>query len=625
MRLVRVDRRLGSLLAAAALAATAVLEAGVGAAAPALAAQASGAQPSGTVPITYTTSSELFSSKTTVDWTTIAGEHPPASSSPSSASATPAQQQRLGRPHPSGNHGQPITAGNNYVVTGNVSGESGFTGVTGPQSASVNLPPAGITSFSDVEPPDQGTCAGPDASGQPITFDFVNDAAAAYTTGGKVVMPVTPAWAMFGLQPSAFLSDPRCYYDASSQRWFFTMFTVGSPAPSTQYIAVSATSDPVGEYAVFGFDTTDTKNPLGDCPCFGDYDMIGADANGFYITTNEFSNIANPAGTPYFNGTVLYAVSKQGLEAAAAAGRRSVKPPSIARYQITGDPYGYSADASGGTPAQSNGPYHLSPAATPPDGTYAPDTEYLVESNSELYSDNHLIVYALTQTDLLGSGKTLPPLAATEITTEPYAFPPNAIQKNGPLPLGSTYGWQGSTPELQADFNAVQETTFSAGHLYTELDTATVTSSDSGQDGVAWFDLTPSSSATALSASVAHQGYVATSGNLLYPDMVVNGAGNGYLDFSMSGQSAYPSAAYVSVVGGQPTGDIHLAAAGAAPEDGFTCYQPFATPAVGCRWGDYSAGAVYQGRVYMMTEYIPPTPRDTETNWGTFVWSAPIP
>jgi hypothetical protein len=106
---------------------------------------------------------------------------------------------------------------------------------------------------------------------------------------------------------------------------------------------------------------------------------------------------------------------------------------------------------------------------------------------------------------------------------------------------------------------------------------------------------------------------------------VLDGSGNGYLDFSMSGTSEYPSAGYVTVTGGQPTGKIHLAAGGAAPEDGFTCYPPFGTQATGCRWGDYSSGAVWHGRAYMTTEYIPPTPRDTQSNWGTFVWSAPIP
>jgi len=617
MRSIRHVRRPWGIVAAVSLASTAIVSVALGSGAPAAAA-ATGTSAS----IQYTTSAESFTSTATVNFSTIAGEKPPPGSS-SSPTGTP--MKKLGRPHATGNKGTPITAGNNSVVRGNVSGETGFTGVTDPESAAVNVPP-GVTPFSDVAPPDQATCTGPDASGNPISFDFVNDAAAAYTTSGSVAWPVTPAWAMFGLPTSAFLSDPRCYYDAPTQRWFFAMFTVGSPSPSDQYVAVSQTSNPLGAYTVFGFDTTDASNPLGDCPCFGDYDMIGADANGFYITTNEFSNISNPAGTPGYNGTVLYAVSKQLLEASAAAGGGSA--PAMARYQITGDPYGISADAVGSSAAQSNGPYHLSPASTPPGGTYAANTEYLVESNSDLFSDDHMIVYALSGTSQLNAAGAALPLTATELTTEAYAFPPNAIQKNGTLPLGSTYGYHQQAPELQTDFNAAQETTYSAGQLYTELDTATVTSADSGHAGVAWFDLAPTAPTTAspqVTASVAHQGYVATSDSLLYPDMIVDGSGNGYLDFSMSGPSDYPSVGYVAVTGGQPSGSIHLAAAGTAPDDSFTCYPPFGTESSGCRWGDYSGGAVWNGRVYMMAEYIPPTPRDTEDNWGTFVWSAPTP
>jgi hypothetical protein len=561
----------------------------------------------------------------TVNFTAIAGELPPSSTTTSPGGSPSPGTGRLGRPHPTGNHGAPISAGNNYTVSGtNVAGEKGFEGVTSPQSAAVNIPNAITPTFSDVEPPDQASCTGPSGtSSAPITFDFINDAAAAYSTDGSVVWPVTPAWGMFGVSPSAFLSDPRCYYDAGTGRWFFTMFAVGSPAPSTQYIAVSQTSDPLGNYTVFGFDTTDASNPLGDCPCFGDFDAIGADANGFYITTNEFSNITTaPANAPFYNGTVLYAVSKQSLEAAADGGAI----PALARYAITGDPYGISAAGPPGTSgtAQNNGPYHLSPSLTPPGGSYAPGTEYFAESNSDLFADNHLIVYALTGTGALASGG-IPALSATELTSEPYAFPPNAIQKNGPLPLGSTFGYHRSAPTLEADFNALQQTTYSAGALYTELDTATVTSSDQGHDGVAWFDLAPSVSGSAVSASITKQGYVATTDSLLYPDLVLDGSGNGYLDFALSGASDYPSAGYVSVTGGQPTGPIHVAAAGSAPEDGFTCYPPFGTPASGCRWGDYSDGAIWAGRAYLMTEYIPSSPRDTETNSATFVWSAPLP
>ena len=69
-----------------------------------------------------------------------------------------------------------------------------------------------------------------------------------------------------------------------------------------------------------------------------------------------------------------------------------------------------------------------------------------------------------------------------------------------------------------------------------------------------------------------------------------------------------------------------VAAPGAAPEDGFTCYPAFVGPSYGgCRWGDYSAGAVMNGRIYMAAEMIRPSIRDLISNWGTYIWSAPAP
>jgi hypothetical protein len=490
-------------------------------------------------------------------------------------------------------------------------GVSGFEGISGPQQAAVN-------GGGDLEPPDQGTCAGPDANGNPLVVEIINNALSAYTPSGSQVLAVTPSYALFNQSSTAFLSDPRCYYDSSTQRWFFTEFLVGTASakpkpkfvPSTQFIAVSATSDPLGTYQVFGIDTTDLSNPVGDCPCFGDFDQIGFDANGMYISTNEFST----GGTaPGFNGTVMYAISKQGLEQAAAGGTL----PSVARYAITGDAFG----SSGG-----NQPYHVAPASTPPGGGYAANTEYFVESNSNAFADNHLIVYALTNTDQLATGGT-PPLQATEVTSEPYAFPPDATQAPGPIPLGNQIGtdlgppyFNASVPQgLQNDFNAVQGVTYTNGSLYAELDTA-AGSGASATSAAAWFKLAASTSGSGVSAQVDRQGYVATTQNILYPEIVVGASGNGFLAFSVSGSAEYPSAAYTSFnASSGPTGPVTVVGSGSAPEDSFTCYI---SGYGGCRWGDYSGGAVWGGQAYMMTEYVPPSSqRDFYTNWGTFIMS----
>src|SRR5581483_4873331 len=132
-------------------------------------------------------------------------------------------------------------------------------------------------------------------------------------------------------------------------------------------------------------------------------------------------------------------------------------PPQAVLYRLLGDAFGQ--------------PYHVAPAQTPPGGTYASNTEYFVESNSDAAKDDHLVVYALTHTDRLASGSGVPALTNTEINSETYAFPPDAHQPAGFIPLGRSV----NEPEgkLQADFNAIQEVTYTGGALYAEADTLT--------------------------------------------------------------------------------------------------------------------------------------------------------
>jgi hypothetical protein len=207
------------------------------------------------------------------------------------------------------------------------------------------------------------------------------------------------------------------------------------------------------------------------------------------------------------------------------------------------------------------------------------------------------------------------------VTTEGYSFPPNATQKPGPIPLGQAF--QDPEGTLQADFDAEMEPTFTNGNIYTQLDTALA----NGTSGVAWGILSPTLSGTTLTATVAHQGVVAVkNAGLLYPYTAVDANGTGFLLFALSGPNNFPSPAYIRYGASGPTGPVILATNGAAPEDSFTCYAAFVGPNFGgCRWGDYSMGAVSNGRVFMATEMVPQGFRDNLTNWGTFIWSAPAP
>jgi hypothetical protein len=473
----------------------------------------------------------------------------------------------------------------------NVPGERGFSGLT-------NVLQAGTDGGADLEPPDQGLCAGGG-----YVMEFINNAIAVYTSSGsQVVAPVGSANAF--LQPTtAFFSDPRCYYDAPTKRWFYQEFIVGTVnaqgkevTPSTQFEAVSNGSDPAGSYTIYSWDTTDASTA--HCPCFGDYDNLGADANGIYVATDEFGI------TSGYNGVVLYGIAKGELENVAQTG---IVPP-VVGYRIPTDPFGQTEI--------------IAPASTPPGGRYAPGTEYFIESNPDALTDNHLMVYALHDTSQLNLVSSGPPsLFRTEVKTQGYAFPPDALQKPGPRPLG--HAFQAPAGGIQTDFDAEMEPTYTNGNLYAQLDSATSTTTS----GAEWFILKPSLSGTTLSASVTHQGTVAVKGtSLMYPYTAVNAKGEGYLLFSLSGTRNYPSPAYITYGATGPTGPVHVATPGAAPEDGFTCYAAFVGPNYGgCRWGDYSMGVAMGGRIYMGAEMIPQAYRDEMGNWGTYIYSAPAP
>ena len=479
------------------------------------------------------------------------------------------------------------------ITSQNVPGETGFSALT-------NVLQAQTHGGADLEPPDQGLCAGGG-----YVMEFINNALAIYNKAGyQLVAPIGSADAF--LQPTTdFFSDPRCYYDAPTKRWFYQEFIVGTVnsagkvvTPSTEFEAVSNTPDPAGSYTIWSWDTTDVGQP--HCPCFGDYDNLGADANGIFVATDEF-----PVSGPGYNGVVLYGIAKGELETVAQTG---IVPP-VVGYRIPTDPFGQTEI--------------IAPASTPPGGRYAPGTEYFIESNPDAASDNHLMVYAMNNTaDLTLFTSGPPSLFRTEVKTQGYAFPPDAKQKAGPRPLGQQF--QAPAGEIQTDFDAEMEPTYTNGHLYAQLDSATT----SGTSGADWFILKPSLSGNTLSASVVHQGSVQVSGtSLMYPYTAVNAAGNGYLLFSLSGTHNYPSPAYIAYNGATgPTGPVRIATPGTAPEDGFTCYAAFVGPNYGgCRWGDYSMGVAMGSRIFMGAEMIPPTYRDEISNWGTFIYSAPVP
>ena len=106
------------------------------------------------------------------------------------------------------------------LSTTNVPGEFGFGALSGVQQAATA---GGV----DLEPPDQGLCAGGG-----YVMEFINNALAIYDeSGSQLLAPIGSAQA-FKQPTSDFFSDPRCYYDAPTKRWFYQEFVVGKQPPA---------------------------------------------------------------------------------------------------------------------------------------------------------------------------------------------------------------------------------------------------------------------------------------------------------------------------------------------------------------------------------------------------------
>jgi hypothetical protein len=114
--------------------------------------------------------------------------------------------------------------------------------------------------------------------------------------------------------------DPVVLYDKLANRWLMSQFAYSKPAgpPYSQCVAVSSTSDPAGEYALYEFQFNN----------FNDYPKIGVWPDGYYATFNMFES---PDGD--FLGTKLCALERAKMLQGAAA---SIQCVNLYSPQYTG-------------------------------------------------------------------------------------------------------------------------------------------------------------------------------------------------------------------------------------------------------------------------------------------------
>jgi hypothetical protein len=350
---------------------------------------------------------------------------------------------------------------------GNALASEPIVGFNGVSHRDQRLAPTGSPTGINLSltPPDQGL-----AVGNGFVVEAVNNAVAVYSATTHARLRLSALSQLFGLAPTLdvvtgasgpFLSDPRVYYDWPTGRFFLTELEIGEvPATgafdgtSALFIAVSQTSDPTGLWNVYRIDTThDGIAAFGACPCFGDQPLIGADANGFYLTTNAFS-----IDTERFRGGQVYAISKAAL---VSGGGGTITARRFSPTLQAADTVAFS----------------IQPATVPPGGTFAVDAEFFMSSldpNNTL--DNRLTVWALTGTHDLATAT----LTLSTVATEVYGFGPAMQQRPGPTPLldqlanGPSLFADGSLFKnhlelIESNDDRLQQVVYAAGRLWTGL------------------------------------------------------------------------------------------------------------------------------------------------------------
>jgi hypothetical protein len=485
------------------------------------------------------------------------------------------------------------------------------------------------------EPPDQGMCVGGN-----YVFEIVNSVVQVYTKSGTPLIegdkafPDGPAVGLtlnefYGLPPAfvrpdgpfgPFMFDTSCLYDPSTQRWFATSanndqdpVTGDFTGANQVWLAVSKTSNPLSGWKIYTIDTTNNGQngtPDHGClagACFGDYPQIGMDANGFYITTNEFEFFGSG-----FNGAQLYALSKDDLVAGATA-------PTAQTFEnvptTTYNDVAYTMQPVNALPAD----WDSSNGGTAYFGmSGSPFTDTLASS---------MVLYGLSNTSSLDGNSPNLTLAETSVGTQRYATPGFAQQQNGPMPflacvnsvacIGERFPSQkapivldaGNSGKVYGAWQHAGDVYLTTGTPLTGSGAAWYSTNNGGwkaikqRTGVAWFVLRPSSTANGLSATLQGNGYVAVQGaNLTYPSIVVGPTGAGAIGATLVGPSNYPSAAVARFAPGKAPTNVQIVGAGRGPNDGFTAtgygdYDP--------RWGDYAAATVTpDGTMWLANEYI---------------------
>jgi hypothetical protein len=473
-----------------------------------------------------------------------------------------------------------------------------------------------------VEPPDQALCAG-----NGFVVESVNDVLQVYDAAGNALLNGGQAVDLntfYGYPPAIVrsgphagergpsITDPVCLFDQAIGRFVHVVLTLDHVGLTASLngndhldIAVSDTGNPTGTWTIFKLPVQNNGTegtPNHHCTngfCLGDYPHIGADANGIYLTTNEFAVF----GAGFF-GAQVYGIGNNLL----TGGTGSV---------VLFNTLGAGPDGAGFTvwPAQSPGNQFDTDNA---------GTEFFLSSNAVFSDDGtskSILVWSMTNTASLNTASPAPALSLSTVAVDTYAVPPLARQPAGNRPLSqciadtvifpncnvlvagiashnnATFGPPNG--KLNANDSRMQQVAFANGKLWGALDTA-VNVGGQNRAGIAFFVINPNSKKIVIQG----QAGIANT-DLTYPAVGVTPSGRGVIAFTLTGDNNFPSAALAGLDAIAGMGSVQEAAAGVGAWDGFTSYVIFGSGRP--RWGDYGAAAVDGNNIWVASEYIAQT------------------
>jgi hypothetical protein len=584
---------------------------------------------------------------------TAAGQQASAASPPAGAKELPSPALRKNGtdPTPSTVSCEPLGAGCDRISPS----AGGATGVKGLNAVDSGTMPTNILTPRDIEPPDQGLCAG---NGYVVETNNIGEILV-FNTRLQRVSSVIPLDTLMGLTGLGYSSggDISCLYDYSNGgHWFFTEIVSktseadggpftgcfsGTLADScSEGIAVTKGSSPFGPYNVYFANADYNPAEPGAPYLLNDFAKIATTRDAFEMFYDEFplnSNVPGLGGG-FFNGAQELAFNKNALEWGLPATLPNGRPDPFLTVAIENMGLLPTPNGTCTSDDEFHAPgitcwYSVIPAeASDPsqwDNSHGGSGFMLDTLDYYGQGDTRIAVF-----DWTGLGNLNSPGCATcsgirfggqLFSGVEFYYGEGFLgaQKAGPIPLGNECGAAqnpptttppGGCPEggIATNGDNFTQVAQAQGQLWgavsTEVDQtfSSESSPEVHQGGAYWVVGTSSFDRTGM-FSLTSQGYVtAAHEDIEFPAMAASDSGyrgGAIMTFTVNGNGGptgadhggyYPSTAYgrlTSTSGGLLGSVVNIADLGQSPQDGFTEYQGY-PGATRPRWGDYS-WAVY--------------------------------